>query len=239
MDTEKNYNGFTVNNEKREIITQTISLCIWFAFILFLSGNWFWIEGWIFALWFIVLSLSRTVYLYRKDPELLKERSRKPGTGNQKGWDKTLMRLVSVMLIAWFLIMPLDAERFMWTVNFPILLKVVGGILLVISFFFSYRAYTDNTFLSPLVRIQSERKQQVVSTGVYGFVRHPLYLGDVLFFIGTPLLLGSKYGLILGVIMLFIMALRIIGEEKMLVENLEGYTDYQNKVKSRLIPFLW
>jgi protein-S-isoprenylcysteine O-methyltransferase Ste14 len=225
--------------EKNEVIIKSFSPFIWLIIILFLSGNWLWVEGWLFGLWFIILSISRTVYLYRKDPELLNERSRKPGTGNQKEWDKYITRLIPVILVVWFFIMPLDAERFMWTVNFPIWLKVLGGILLLISFFFSYRAYTDNTFLSPLVRIQTERKQQVVSTGVYGFVRHPLYLGDALFFIGTPMLLGSKYGILIGVVMLFIIAVRIIGEEKVLVDGLEGYTDYMDKVKSRLIPFLW
>ena len=197
--------------EKNEVIMQSISPFIWLIIILFLSGNWFWVEGWLFGLWFITLSISRTVYLYRKDPELLNERSRKPGTGNQKEWDRYITRLITVIFVVWFFIMPLDAERFMWTVNFPIWLKVLGGILLLISFFFSYRAYTDNTFLSPLVRIQTERKQQVVSTGVYGFVRHPLYLGDALFFIGTPMLFGSKCGILLGVVMLFIIAVRIIG----------------------------
>jgi protein-S-isoprenylcysteine O-methyltransferase Ste14 len=225
--------------EKNEVIMQSISPFIWLVIILFLSGNWFWVEGWLFGIWFITLSISRTVYLYRKDPELLNERSRKPGTGNQKEWDKYITRLITVIFVVWFFIMPLDAERFMWTVNFPIWLKVLGGILLLISFFFSYRAYTDNTFLSPLVRIQTERKQQVVSTGVYGFVRHPLYLGDALFFIGTPMLFGSKYGILLGVVMLFVIAVRIIGEEKMLVGELEGYADYMDKVKSRLIPFVW
>ena len=224
---------------KNEVIMQSISPFIWLVIILLLSGNWFWVEGWLFGIWFITLSISRTVYLYRKDPELLNERSRKPGTGNQKEWDKYITRLITVIFVVWFFIMPLDAERFMWTVNFPIWLKVLGGILLLISFFFLYRAYTDNTFLSPLVRIQTERKQQVVSTGVYGFVRHPLYLGDALFFIGTPMLFGSKYGILLGVVMLFIIAVRIIGEEKMLIGELEGYADYMDKVKSRLIPFVW
>jgi Putative protein-S-isoprenylcysteine methyltransferase len=239
VENETNYDGVTVDDGKREIIKQCTSLTIWIALFIFLSGNWLWIAGWIFGLWFVALSMSRTVYLYRKDPELLKERSMKPGTGNQMKWDKYLMYIIGAVFVAWFLIMPLDAERFAWTTGFPMWLKAVGGVLLIISFFFSYRAYTDNTFLSPLVRIQTERKQQVVSTGVYGFVRHPLYLGDILFFVGTPLLLGSKYGFILGVVMLLVIAVRIIGEEKMLVEDLDGYVDYQNKVKSRLIPFLW
>ena len=225
--------------ERNKVIKQSILLFVWPALILFLSGNWFWIEGWIFGLWFVVLSFSRTIYLYHKDPELLNERFRKPGTGNQKGWDKYLVYLLAVVFLTWFWIMPLDAERFMWTVNFPIWLKVLGGILLAVSFFFLYRAYTDNTFLSPLVRIQTERKQQVVSTGVYGFVRHPMYLGSVLLFMGAPMLFGSEYGILLGVLMFFIVAVRIIGEENMLVYELEGYDNYKKKVKSRLIPFLW
>ncbi|WP_081357558.1 methyltransferase family protein [Neomoorella thermoacetica] len=103
----------------------------------------------------------------------------------------------------------------------------------------SDRSYTDNTFVSPLVRIQTERKQQVISTGVYGFVRHPMYLGGVLLFVGTPLLLGSKYGVIIGLLMALLLAGRIIGEERMLANELEGYIEYKKKVKYRLIPYVW
>src|ERR1700677_283636 len=77
--------------------------------------------------------------------------------------------------------------------NMKFLLKVLGGLGLIPSFFFTFRAYTDNTFLSPLVRLQKERKQKVVTTGVYAIVRHPMYLGALSMFIATPLLLGSWY----------------------------------------------
>lgn len=97
----------------------------------------------------------------------------------------------------------------------------------------------DNTYLSPLVRIQKERGQKLISTGVYGFVRHPLYLGAIIFFLGGPLVMGSMYGLIIGVLLSLSMILRTIGEEKMLVEELEGYVEYKKKVKYRLIPHIW
>jgi protein-S-isoprenylcysteine O-methyltransferase Ste14 len=177
--------------------------------------------------------------LYRKDPALLAERYRKPGTVNQKGWDKYVVYFLVIGFIAWIVIMPLDAKRFGWTAGFPLCLKILGGLGLIVSFFFFFRAYTDNTFLSPLVRIQTERKQQVVSTGVYGFVRHPMYLGALFLFTGTPLLLGSVYGIIIGLAILFLLVARIIGEEKMLINELEGYADYKMKVKYRLIPFIW
>ncbi len=228
-----------MQSENNKLISQIIFIFLWPAALIFLSGNWFWAEGWIFGVWFVALSLSRVMYMFHQDPELLEERSRKFGTGNHEGWDKYLVFMIVITVMVWFVVMPLDAERYAWTTNFPVQLKVIGGILLVASFFFIYRSYTDNTFLSPLARIQTEREQQVVSTGVYGFVRHPMYLGAILLFIGTPLLLGSKYGILLGVLMSFIVAARIVGEEKMLGRELEGYIDYKKKVKKRLIPFLW
>jgi protein-S-isoprenylcysteine O-methyltransferase Ste14 len=97
----------------------------------------------------------------------------------------------------------------------------------------------DNTFLSTRVRIQDERKQQVVSTGTYAFVRHPLYLGCFLMMMGAPLMLGSVYGLLLSVIGTIAICFRIVGEEKMLSLELEGYDGYRKKVKYRMIPFIW
>lgn len=209
------------------------------AAILFLAGDWFWIEGWIFSVWFLAMCLAVGAYLYWYDPVLLAERQKMPGSDNQKGWDKYYQSTAYIMLIAWLVIMPLDARRFGWSVYFPLWLKVLGGIVLLPAFFLLYRSVVDNTFASTMVRIQSERKQHVISTGVYGFVRHPMYLGNLLMLTGAPLLLGSTYGLIIGLTASLLMAGRIIGEEKMLVNELAGYEDYRRKVRYRLIPFLW
>lgn len=207
--------------------------------VLSLSGDWLWFEGWIFGLWLITISGVTVSYLAQKDPELLRERFKQPGSDNQKLWDKYFLYGFQLLFLAWIAIMPIDAKRYEWTTNFPLWLKLLGGIGLLISFFFLYRSFTDNTFLSPLVRIQTERKQHVVSTGVYGFVRHPMYLGAIFLFVGTPLLLGSQYGVLIGAIISFLLVVRIFGEEKMLTEELEGYEDYRGRVKYRLIPFVW
>jgi len=209
------------------------------AIILPVSGNWFWVEGWIFSLWFDAMVLSNYVYLYLYDPALLAERSKAPGSDNQKKWDKVILSGAYVMWLAWFILMPLDAQRFGWSPAFPVWLKVIGGLALIPSLYFIYRATVENTFLSTMVRIQTDRKQQVISTGVYGFVRHPLYLGVLLMLFGAPLLLGSLFGFIISLIALVVLAGRIIGEEKMLVNELEGYEDYKKKVKYRLIPYIW
>ena len=236
--------GFIMATEKNKLtagrmILTAIYILIFPALILFLSGDWLWIEGWIFNIWFIALCATTIIYLYRNDPALLAERYKQPGTANQRGWDKYVVYGLVLGFILWIVIMPLDAKRYGWSADFPLWLKILGGIGLLLSSFLFYRSYADNTFVSPLVRIQAERKQQVVSTGVYGFVRHPMYLGGILLFIGTPLLLGSIYGVLIGVLISFLLVARIIGEERMLVKELEGYADYRKKVKYRLIPFIW
>jgi protein-S-isoprenylcysteine O-methyltransferase Ste14 len=207
--------------------------------LIFLSEDWFWIEGYIFSIWFIILCYTTIIYLYRKDPALLMERYKQPGTENQKGWDKYVVIGLFIGFIFWVIIMPLDAKRFEWTHNFPWWLKVIGGICLIQSFFIFLRSYIDNTFLSPLVRIQTERIHKVVTTGVYGIVRHPMYLGGLLLFIGTPMLLGSAYGVVIGLLLTFLLVFRIVGEEKMLNNELEGYSAYKKRVRYRLLPFIW
>jgi len=209
------------------------------ALLLFLSGNWLWIEGLIFSLWFITLCATAIIYLYIKDPELLAERYKQPGSKGQKKWDVFVVILLVVGFTGWIVLMPLDAERFKWTAWFPIWAKILGGLFLIPSAILFLRAYMDNPYLSGLVRIQEERKQKVITSGVYSLVRHPMYLGATCLFVGTPLLTGSLYGLALGVLLTLLLAARSVGEEKMLVNELEGYADYKKKVKYRLIPFVW
>jgi protein-S-isoprenylcysteine O-methyltransferase Ste14 len=209
------------------------------AMIFVLSGDLLWPAGWIFCIWFIVLCFSTILYLYRKDPALLAERYKQPGSGNQEPWDRYVVYGLVIGFMLWIIIMPLDAKRFGWSPVFPLWVNVLGGAGLAGSFFLFFRSYTDNTFLSPLVRIQKDRGQQVVSTGVYGFVRHPMYLGAILMFFGTPLLLGSFYGVLAGLALSVLLMARIRGEEKMLGRDLKGYREYMQKIRYRLVPFLW
>ena len=221
------------------IITSIMTVLFFPALTLLLAGNWLWLEGWIFALWMVAMILSIYLYLYFKDPALLAERSKRSGSDNQKGWDKYLLTGIYLIAMLWLVIMPLDAQRFGWSPALSVWLKVLGGVALIPALYLIFRATADNTFLSTQVRIQTDRKQHVISTGVYGFVRHPLYLGCVLLMFGAPLLLGSIIGLIISVIAAVVLVGRIIGEEKMLVNELEGYDDYKKKVTYRLIPLIW
>jgi protein-S-isoprenylcysteine O-methyltransferase Ste14 len=220
------------------LVLTALYLLLWPGLVFLLAGNWHWLEGWLFAAWFLSLSGGTVAWLYRKDPALLAERFRKPGSGGEKRWDQVVVYGLVLGFAAWIAIMPLDAQRFGWT-HLPRWLEALGGAMLLLSAFLLFRAFADNTFLSPLVRVQAERQQRVVSTGVYGVVRHPMYLGGALLFLGTPLLLGSALGLLIGAVITLLLAARVVGEERLLVAELEGYEDYRKKVRYRLVPFLW
>ncbi|SHJ64316.1 Protein-S-isoprenylcysteine O-methyltransferase Ste14 [Dethiosulfatibacter aminovorans DSM 17477] len=207
--------------------------------IMLLGGSASWIEGWILSFWFVAMILSTVIYMYVKDPELLAERRKKPGSDNQESWDKYILFIILFISVIWLVVMPLDAERFSWSPPFPRGLKIIGAIFMILSLYFIYMSTVTNTYLSIKVRIQSERKQEVVSTGVYGIVRHPLYLGYLLVMLGGPLLLGSVIGLAIGFLGTITIAVRAVGEEKMLIQELEGYEEYMKKVKKRLVPFIW
>src|SRR5213592_4875242 len=135
------------------------------------------------------------------------------------GWIFLILLYGFLLVGIW---MPLDAVRFHWS-QVPLVLQVVGAMALVGSFLLISLTFRENAFLSPTVRIQGERGQTVVSTGPYQYVRHPLYAGGLLLFLGTSLLLGSWYGLLLALVMIPGGAVRAVLEERALREELPGY----------------
>jgi len=206
--------------------------------VLWLSGDWRWVEGWIFGVWYAALLAACLGWLYYKDPALLAERLRRPGSGGQSRADLAILIGVKVGFLAWLILPPLD-RRFGWTQRLPLWSEACGAFLLLGGSFFLVRAFTDNPFLSQLVRIQAERGQRVVDTGVYGFVRHPMYFGAVLMLVGGPLLLGSAGGLLVSLGSALLLVLRIFGEEKLLARELKGYQAYRERVRYRLVPGVW
>src|SRR6185295_11679433 len=160
-----------------------------FPAILFLFvGDWRWTEAWVFSVIFLAMCYGTLVYLYFHDPALLQERFGSPIQETQKPWDKVLLSLFFVEFIVWFAIMPLDARRFHWSPAFPAWLRALGALLQIIATYFVFEAMRENTFAAPVVKMQKERGQKVISTGLYGVVRHPMYAGATLLFIAAPLL---------------------------------------------------
>ncbi len=208
------------------------------ALLLWLSGDWRWVEGWILGVWWVSFVAAIQLWLRSRDPALLAERMRMPGSGGESRADMAILIGIKVCFLASIFVPALDV-RFGWTPRLPLWSEVCGGILLLGGSFPFFRAFTDNPYLSQLVRIQTERGQHVIDTGVYGFVRHPMYLGASLVFVGGPLLLGSVCGLLVGLATVGLLILRILGEEKLLARDLEGYKEYLRKVRYRLVPHVW
>jgi len=224
---------------RSKLISAFFYLLFFPAILLFFGGDWRWTEGWVYSIIFYVTCSANLLYLHFKDPALLKERFGSPIQKEQKPWDKVVLLLFFLEFLVWFAIMPLDARRFHWSPEFPLWIRIAGALLLILSMALVFEALRENTFAAPVVKMQKERGQKVISTGMYGVVRHPMYAGAVLLFISTPLLLGSVYGLVIGLLLIITIAARSVGEEAMLKRELEGYSDYTKKVKWRIIPFVF
>jgi protein-S-isoprenylcysteine O-methyltransferase Ste14 len=209
-----------------------------FALALFLpAGTLVWPAGWIFLMLFFSFYLAITVWLFRHNPGLLQERM-SLRTSDQQGWDKVLFPLLVVFLFAWLMFISFDAVRFHYS-PVPVWLQLVGALVLLCSFALLFLTFRENAYLSPLVRIQDERGHTVVSSGPYHYVRHPMYAAIVIFVVGTPLLLGSRFGVLLGLIFIVMLARRAVLEERTLREELPGYAAYISQVKYRFIPCIW
>jgi protein-S-isoprenylcysteine O-methyltransferase Ste14 len=199
------------------------------------AGTAAWLAGWVYLLLFAGFNIAITLWLLKYNPGLLKERM---GFKPQKSWDKMFIAALFIVFIVWLVLMPLDAGRFHWSLM-PVWLQAVGVIVLLFSFYLFYLTYRENPYLSGVVRIQEDRGQTVVSTGPYSYVRHPMYAGSFLYFLGTALLLGSWYGVLFEPIFVGMLAVRAVFEERLLREHLQGYDAYMAQVKYRFIPHVW
>ena len=206
--------------------------------LIWLSGGWRWVQGWIFYGAFTGLFGISVAWMLSRDPGLLAERLRWPRRGEESRADMAILLGIKVGGVAWLVLPSLD-RRFGWTPRLPLWTAPCGGMLLAAGCFLMFRSIVDNTFLSSAVRIQSDRGHHLVSTGVYGFVRHPMYLGAGLLFAGSALLLGSAAVCLLSIGLILLMVVRIFGEERVLVRGLEGYAAYREKVRYRLVPGVW
>ncbi|MBZ0299117.1 MAG: isoprenylcysteine carboxylmethyltransferase family protein [Anaerolineae bacterium] len=221
------------------LVAQIVGMFVVFALVLFLAaGTAAWPAGWAFLILFFGFTVTLSLWLVRYNPGLLTERMTGIGKEDQKSWDKVFFALANVIFLAWLILMPFDAVRFGWS-HVPGWLQVVGAVMMLISFYLFFLIFRENSFLSPAVRVQTDREQSVVSTGPYHYVRHPMYSTAALMLTGATLLLGSWYGLAVLLILIVAIAFRAVQEEKTLRAELPGYESYMTQVKYRLIPYVW
>jgi protein-S-isoprenylcysteine O-methyltransferase Ste14 len=192
-------------------------------------------QGWVYLGIFMGASLLTSLYLLKKDTALLQRRLRGGPTAEKETTQKIIMVFTSIGFIALLVVPSLD-YRFGWS-PVPLSLVIAGDVLVAAGFYFIFLVYRENTFAS--ATIQVAENQKVVSTGPYALVRHPMYASAFLYLIGTPLALGSYWGILALVFMLPFLIWRLLDEERFLARNLAGYTEYQKKVPYRLVPHVW
>nr|MEA2798525.1 hypothetical protein [Phenylobacterium sp.] len=222
-----------------KVLVQIALMLIVFAAILFgAAGTLDWPSGWAFLGLFGVLGVSISLWLAKADPDLLAERMKSPIQRGQKPWDRLFLGGLSVVYFAWLALMGLDARRMAWS-DVPLWVQVLGALLVVFSYLGIAWVFRVNSFAAPVIKMQADRHQTVISTGPYAFVRHPMYAFALWQFIGMPLMLGSWWGLAVVPPLIAAIALRTLGEERMLKAELAGYAAYARRVRWRYAPGLW
>jgi len=192
-------------------------------------------QGWAYVAVAVIASGAYTLYLAKYDPALLKRRTEAGIAYEKEPEQKVIISLLFIAFFALVVLPPLDF-RFGWS-SVPWYISVVGDALVIVSFYVFYLVSKVNTYAAANVRV--EEGQKVISIGVYGLVRHPMYFGALFLVVGTPLALGSWWTLLLIPLFLPILYFRIANEEKVLLRDLQGYEEYRNKVRYRLIPYIW
>jgi protein-S-isoprenylcysteine O-methyltransferase Ste14 len=220
----------------RRIIQVVLTLAIQIFLLVVSSGRVDWPGMWLFTGLYLVGILANAVLMFRLNPEAIAERSK---AGGQKGWDRVVGGLWALMYFFAVLIVAGLDVRFSWSGPSPAWLQLLGGLVFAIGLgIFSWGMIT-NAYFATVVRIQTERGHQVCQEGPYRLVRHPGYVGAILQSLGVPLILGSTYALIPGVLAALLMVLRTALEDRTLRAELPGYAAYSAKVRYRLIPGVW
>lgn len=192
-------------------------------------------QAWIFLLVFGISVFAITLYFLRADPKLIESRLRAGPVAEQQTNQKIIQSLASIFFILPFVISSLD-HRFGWS-HIPLFLVITGDLLVALGLLFVFLVFRENTFTSATIELRDE--QRVIATGPYAHVRHPMYAGAFLMLLGIPLALGSWLAFIPVFLLFAAIVWRLLEEEKFLAKNLTGYASYRQKVRYRLIPFIW
>jgi len=227
-------------SQKTNLASKTIFGFVWLILILgilLMAPAWT-LDYWQARVYLAIFSTSSaliTAYLWKKDPKLLERRVNAGPAAEKERSQKLIQAFASLAFIGMMILPSLD-HRFSWS-NVPLLTVVTGEALVAFGFFIIFLVFKENSFTSATIEVASN--QMVISTGPYAIVRHPMYAGALIMLLGTPLALGSWWGLIMFAMMTLVIILRLLDEEKFLTRSLPGYAEYCRKVRYHLIPFTW
>lgn len=207
-----------------------------FALLLFWpAGTTHYWQGWAFLAVFALSTWIPAVYLMRTNPAALERRMQVGPTAETRPLQRILVTVLFIAFPATFVVSALD-YRFGWS-HVPAPVSVVGDVLVAVGLGLAMLVIIQNSYAAANITVESG--QELVSSGLYGLVRHPMYTGNVVLMLGIPLALGSYWGLFLLLPGVLVLVLRIRDEESLLEQELAGYRDYEQKVHHRLLPYVW
>ena len=216
-----------------QAITKFVFGFIIIALLLFIpAGTLNYLNAWLFIGILFVPMFIVGIILMIKNPDLLRKRLNSKEKEAEQG---ILLLLGGVMFICGFVVAGLN-YRFEWII-LPKYIVYIGTIIFLLAYVLYAEVLRENMYLSRIIEVQENQK--VIDTGLYGIVRHPMYLSTILLFLSIPLVLGSLFSFLIFMIYPFIIAKRIKNEEKVLEEGLKGYLEYKEKVRYKMIPFIW
>jgi protein-S-isoprenylcysteine O-methyltransferase Ste14 len=192
-------------------------------------------QAWTFLAVYFGSSVAITLYLVKKDPNLLQRRMRGGPLAEKATSQKIIMSFASLGFIGLIIVPALD-HRFAWS-QMPPAVALAGDVLMELGWLAIYFVFKENTFSAATIELAPDQK--VISTGLYALVRHPMYAGGLVLLVGIPIALGSWWGVLVIVAIIPALIWRLIDEERFLARNLTGYMAYQEKVRHRLIPWVW
>ncbi len=214
----------------------TIAAVVVYAALLFVpAGTIDYWQAWVFLVIFVVSTSATVIYLAVKDPALLERRLKGGPTQEPRPLQRILISLCMLSFLVVMVVSGLD-HRFMWSQMSPIV-SVVGDLLVALGCFINFVVLQLNPYGASTVQVVEG--QAVVSIGPYRIVRHPMYVGDLVLVVGTPLALGSWWGLLAVVVTIPAVIWRILDEESLLRSDLPGYSEYAQHVRYRLVSFVW
>jgi protein-S-isoprenylcysteine O-methyltransferase Ste14 len=219
-----------------KVIKAVVTILFILVLLFVPAGTLHWPEAWLLLLLYFAMASGVMIWMKSKAPSLLKERMSR--NKEIKSWDKILMTAYSFLLIILLAVAGLDAVRFGWS-EVPLLAKALGFIGYFPALIIAFWAVRENAYASDVVRIQEDRGHTVCTTGPYRFVRHPMYVGVILFILCFPLSLGSLYSFIPASLIVVLFIIRTSLEDKTLQKELPGYKEYAQKVRYRLFPGVW
>jgi len=218
------------------ILDQALSIAAMGVALFWSAGRIDWWAAWAAIGVWAAFFTATDILLIRINPELIRERLKPPK--DAKGWDRAIMSIFRLTTLARYILAGLD-QRYGWTVGFPVAAQVAGLVVCVLSYALLAWAMTSNAYFSQLVRIQSERGQVVVMHGPYRFVRHPAYVGMIVFELAMAILLASWPALAASGFGAMLLVLRTALEDRTLQAELPGYMEYAQRVRYRLVPGVW